>query len=190
MVAYRPSRPADQLGAGSHKVSKPTWDCTGCGTKNSIDTSFCANCKSGKGVGVPTEMPDHKPVHLNKGKTLKKKLRDYTVTGQPINPITGNVDGPTPPGHKSKQGVFASAHSERDVEVDDEDDDGVEEDVEFFQPDASVGAPPKTAQMYSNAPASGDAVQRLMGLIKKHDNRKKSFDALFGGPEHGHDRVI
>ena len=173
------------MSGDSAKIKTPTWDCTACGQQNPITSNQCTNCPCQKGQGVPTELPDSKPVHLNKGKTLKKKLRDYTVTGQPINPITGNVEGPTPPGHKAQRPVFAGVPKPRDdaEEVEDEDDEGELNDTEFKQLRKAQ------VESYSTAPASGDAVQRLMGLVRKHDNRKKSFHNLFGGPEHEYNGV-
>lgn len=140
------------------------WYCA-CGNTNNPQSSICTSCGSGRG-NTKLEYRGNQP--FRKGQ--KKKKQEWTVTGQPVNPQTGHPQGPTPAGHKAVQRMASVPDIHEDEK---EQKEHIGDEVEFKQVLAPV-----------------DPMEKLKQMVNRHDKRKRSFDSLFGGPEHEYNGVL
>lgn len=155
----------DTLGPDTKKLPLK-WQCS-CGSPNDEQSSRCANCGAMKGNAKIINVGNRS---LRKGEKPEGYMGAVLFPGQP--PTTATPAGPTPPGHKLMQrAASAPVHESPLVDDVEDDEDGLEDDVEFKQERGVPGA------------AAVPADQRLRRLVERHDARARSFHALFGGPE-------
>lgn len=121
-------------------------------------TAKALQLPGGKTVSVPTELIGRIPFQKGESRDSRKNKQQGAV-------------GPTPPGHGLMRAASVPEEgAPSEMEQDEEIDQAIvkDENAEFKQALEGPGH---------------DPLAKLKEHVRQHDNRKRSFDALFGGPE-------